>query len=221
MLRHRAAVDSDRTAFIFLTGDDLQESRLTYAQLDQEARAIAVTLAKQNVSGQPVLLIEAPGLRFIAALFGCLYAGAIVVPSYPPSPREGTKAASRFLRIIQDAQPVVVIGSGKSLETAQSIVSAELPCVDLDSLPGQAEDDWIEPKLSQSDVALIQYTSGSTGAPKGVALTHGNFLSNLQVVGKETLVSASSVGVSWLPPYHDLGLFLLCSLFMPDLNSCI
>jgi acyl-CoA synthetase (AMP-forming)/AMP-acid ligase II len=78
MLRHRAAVDSERTAFVFLTGDDLQEARLTYGQLDREARSIAVALAKHNVSGQPVLLIEAPGLRFMAALFGCLYAGAVV-----------------------------------------------------------------------------------------------------------------------------------------------
>jgi acyl-CoA synthetase (AMP-forming)/AMP-acid ligase II/acyl carrier protein len=210
MLRHRAAADPERTAFVFLTGDDLHESRLTYAQLDREARSIAITLSNHNVSGQPVLLIEAPGLRFMAAIFGCLYAGAIVVPSYPPGPRENAKPSSRFLRVVQDAQPAVVIGSGKSLETAQSIVFSELPCIDLDSLPGQAEDDWIEPKLSQSDVALIQYTSGSTGAPKGVALTHGNFLNNLQVFGKETLVSASSVGVSWLPPYHDLGLF--CTL---------
>ncbi len=210
MLRHRAAVDPERTAFVFLTGDDLQESRLTYAQLDQEARAIAVALAKCNVSGQPVLLLEPPGLRFMAALFGCLYAGRIVVPSYPPGPREGTKSSSRFLRVVQDAQPAVVIGSGKSLETAQrtaqSIVSAELPCVDLDSLTGQAEDDWTEPKLSHSDVALIQYTSGSTGAPKGVTLTHGNFLTNLQAIAIATGVSASSVGVSWLPPYHDMGL---------------
>ena len=206
MLRHRAAVGSERTAFVFLTGDDLQESRLTYAQLDQEARAIAVTLAKHNVSRQPVLLLEPPGLRFMAALFGCLYAGRIVVPSYPPGPKEGTKSASRFLRVVQDAQPAVVIGSGKSLETAQSIVSAELACVDLDSLTGQAEDDWTEPKLSHSDVALIQYTSGSTGAPKGVTLTHGNFLTNLQSIAIATDVSERSVGVSWLPPYHDMGL---------------
>ena len=206
MLRHRAAVDSDQTAFIFLTGDDLQESRLTYAQLDQEARAIAVTLAKHNVSRQPVLLLEPPGLRFMAALFGCLYAGRIVVPSYPPGLKEGTKSSSRFLRVVQDAQPAVVIGSGKSLETAQSIVSAELACVDLDCLTGQAEDDWTEPKLSHSDVALIQYTSGSTGAPKGVTLTHGNFLTNLQAIAIATDVSERSVGVSWLPPYHDMGL---------------
>ena len=206
MLRHRAAVDSDRTAFIFLTGYDLQESRLTYAQLDQKARAIAVTLAKHNVSRQPVLLLEPPGLRFMAALFGCLYAGRIVVPSYPPGLKEGTKSSSRFLRVVQDAQPAVVIGSGKSLETAQSIVSAELACVDLDCLTGQAEDDWTEPKLSHSDVALIQYTSGSTGAPKGVTLTHGNFLTNLQAIAIATHVSERSVGVSWLPPYHDMGL---------------
>ena len=131
MLRHRAAVDSDRTAFIFLTGDDLQEACLTYAQLDQEARSIAVALAKRNVLGQPVLLLEPPGLRFMAALFGCLYAGAIVVPSYPPGPREGSKSASRFLRVVRDARPVVVIGSGKSLETARGMVAAELPCIDL------------------------------------------------------------------------------------------
>jgi len=206
MLRHRAAVDPERTAFVFLAGDELQESRFTYGQLDQEARAIAIALAKHNVSGQPVLLLEPPGLRFMAALFGCLYAGAIVVPSYPPAPRESTKTSSRFLRVVQDAQPAVFIGSGKSLETAQRIVSEGMPCVDLDSLSGQAQDDWTEPKLSQSDVALVQYTSGSTGAPKGVTLTHGNFLTNLRTIAIATGVAKNSVGVIWLPPYHDMGL---------------
>jgi len=206
MLRHRAAVDPERTAFVFLTGDDLQESRLTYGQLDREARSIALSLTKHNISGQPVLLVEPPGLSFMAALFGSLYAGAIVVPSYPPSPRGKSKSASRFLRIIRDAQPAVVIGSGRPLETARCMVAAELPCVDLDSLPGQAEDDWTEPKLSRSDIALIQYTSGSTGAPKGVTLSHGNFLANLQSIAIATGVSESSVGASWLPPYHDMGL---------------
>ena len=168
VLRHRVETDPDRTAFVFLTGDALHESRLTYAQLDQEARAVACALAKHQVNRRPVLLIEPPGLRFISTLFGCLYAGVIVVPSYPPAPRESTKTSSRFLRVVRDARPVVVIGSGKSLETARSMVAAELPCIDLDSQTGQAEDDWTEPKLSQPDIALIQYTSGSTGAPKGL-----------------------------------------------------
>ena len=206
MLRHRAAVDSDRAAFVFLTGDDLQEARLTYGQLDREARSIAITLANHNVSGQPVLLMEPPGLRFMAALFGCLYAGVIVVPSYPPSPKEGTKSSRRFLQVVRDAKPALVIGSGKSLETANCLLGAELPFVDLDSPTAQVADDWVEPKLSQSDVALIQYTSGSTDAPKGVTLTHGNFLNNLQANSIGTGVSASSVGINWLPPYHDMGL---------------
>jgi len=206
MLRHRAAVDPERTSFIFLKGNDLQESRLTYRQLDREARAIAITLANHNVSSQPVLLMEPPGLRFMAALFGCLYAGGIVVPSYPPSPKEGTKSSRRFLQVVRDAKPALVIGSGKSLETANRLVGAELPFVDLDSPTAQVADDWVEPKLSQSDVALIQYTSGSTDAPKGVTLTHGNFLNNLQANSIGTGVSASSVGINWLPPYHDMGL---------------
>ena len=213
MLRHRAAVNPEQIAFVFLIGDDLRESRLTYSQLDQEARAIAVALGKRDVYRQPVLLIEPPGLRFIAALFGGLYAGAIVVPSYPPGSRENTKSGSRFKQVIRDAEPAVVIGSGKSLETAQSIVSAELPCIDLDSLTGQAEDDWIEPKQSQSDITLIQYTSGSTSHPKGVMLTHENLLANLQTISMTTGTSVSSVGVCWVPPYHDMG--LISCIFLP------
>ena len=206
MLRHRAAADTEQTAFVFLVGDCLQESRLTYGQLDREARAVAVGLAKCNVLGQPVLLLEPPGLRFMAALFGCLYAGAIVVPCYPPASRERAKTSSRFLRVIQDVQPAVVIGSSKSLETAKGLIETELSFLDLGFLTAQAGDDWVEPELSQSDIALIQYTSGSTSAPKGVTLSHGNFLTNLQAIAIATDVSASSVGVSWLPPYHDMGL---------------
>ena len=206
VLRHRVEADPDRTAFVFLTGDALHESRLTYAQLDQEARAVACALAKHQVNRRPVLLIEPPGLRFISTLFGCFYAGVIVVPSYPPSPKEGTKSSRRFLQVVRDAKPALVIGSGKSLETANCLLGAELPFVDLDSPTAQVADDWVEPKMSQSDVALIQYTSGSTDAPKGVTLTHGNFLNNLQANSIGTGVSASSVGINWLPPYHDMGL---------------
>ena len=206
MLRHRATVDPDRVAFIFLTGNDLQESRLTYEQLDREARAIAATLSKYNVVGQPVLLLEPPGLRFMATLFGCFYAGAIVVPNYPPAPRETSKTSIRFLRIVEDARPTVLVGSGKSLATAERMAPQGIPCLDLDSIDHDGEGDWTEPELSDTDVALVQYTSGSTGSPKGVILTHRNFLTNLKTIATATRVSEDSVGISWLPPYHDMGL---------------
>jgi len=213
VLRHRVETDPDRTAFVFLTGDALHESRLTYAQLDQEARAVACALAKHQVNRRPVLLIEPPGLRFITTLFGCLYAGAIVVPSYPPAPRESTKTSSRFLRVILDTEPAVIVGSGKSLETAKSMVSINLQCVDLDSLTGQVEDDWAEPQLSQSDIALVQYTSGSTSNPKGVVLTHNNILSNISIIADNLQNTQDTVAVSWLPPYHDMG--LISCIFLP------
>ena len=206
MLRHRATVDPDRVAFIFLTGNDLQESRLTYEQLDREARAIAATLSKYNVVGQPVLLLEPPGLRFMATLFGCFYAGAIVVPNYPPAPRETSKTSIRFLRIVEDARPTVLVGSGKSLATAERMAPQGIPCLDLDSIDHDGEGDWTEPELSDTDVALVHYTSGSTGSPKGVILTHRNFLTNLKTIATATRVSEDSVGISWLPPYHDMGL---------------
>ena len=206
MLRHRATVDPDRVAFIFLTGNDLQESRLTYEQLDREARAIAATLSKYNVVGQPVLLLEPPGLRFMATLFGCFYAGAIVVPNYPPAPRETSKTSTRFLRIVEDARPTVLVGSGKSLATAERMAPQGIPCLDLDSIDHDGEGDWTEPELSDTDVALVQYTSGSTGSPKGVILTHRNFLTNLKTIATATRVSEDSVGINWLPPYHDMGL---------------
>ncbi|MDG2486578.1 MAG: AMP-binding protein [Roseibacillus sp.] len=212
MLRHRASVDPDKTAFIYLAGDDLDESRLTYGELDREARSIAANLSEHDVVGRPVILLEAPGLQFMAALFGCLYAGAIVVPNYPPAGKETSKASSRFLRIAHDARPSALVGSGKTLAIAKNWAAKEIPCIDLDSIERDRDGDWIEPELTRSALALIQYTSGSTGSPKGVTLTHGNFLANLRIIARATGVSRDSVGVSWLPPYHDMG---LTSILLP------
>ena len=206
MLRHRASVDPDRTAFIYLAGDDLEETRVTYGELDREARSIAVNLSEHDVVGRPVILLEAPGLQFMAALFGCLYAGAIVVPNYPPAGKETSKASRRFLSIAHDARPSALVGSGKTLAIAKNWAAKKIPCIDLDAIARDTDEDWIKPELTRSTLALIQYTSGSTGSPKGVTLTHGNFLANLRIIARATGVSRDSVGVSWLPPYHDMGL---------------
>ena len=206
MLRHRASADPDRTAFIYLAGDDLDETRVTYGELDREARSIAVNLSEHDVVGRPVILLEAPGLQFMAALFGCLYAGAIVVPNYPPAGKETSKASRRFLSIAHDARPSALVGSGKTLAIAKNWAAKKIPCIDLDAIARDKDEDWIKPELTRSTLALIQYTSGSTGSPKGVTLTHGNFLANLGIIVRATGLSRDSVAVSWLPPYHDMGL---------------
>src|SRR5215207_5684956 len=112
-LRDRAARTPDRTAYVFLAEGEEEQDRLTYAGLDARARAIAAALSRSVGPGERALLLYPPGLDFVAAFFGCLYAGVIAVPAYPPrSPR----MMPRLLAIVADAEPAVALAAGTSLQ---------------------------------------------------------------------------------------------------------
>ncbi len=197
----------DRTAYIFLTEGEEEQDRLTYAALDTRARAIAAALGRSVRPGERVLLLYPPGLDFVAAFFGCLYAGVIAVPAYPPrSPR----MMPRLLAILADAQPAVALAAGASLRrvrgwmerTPAAAALSWLATDELESSPAG----WEPPAPDGDAVAFLQYTSGSTSTPKGVMVTHSNLVHNQRVIQDACGHSEESVFVSWLPPYHDLGL---------------
>ncbi len=208
MLRTRAATQPDAQAAAFLDDERDAVERLTYAGLDSKARAIGAALREAGAAGERVLLLYAPGLEFVAAFFGCLYAGAVAVPAYPPRPR----SLGRLRAMVDDARPVVILSTTdvQSLvvdSLAEEPAIAALPWVISDTLDAAAlAQQWTEPDLRAGDLAFLQYTSGSTATPRGVMVSHRNLLANSALIQTAFGMTPDSIGLSWLPLYHDMGL---------------
>ena len=216
ILRSRALEQPSQRAYTFLVDGESEEVHLTYAELDQQARVIAARLQQMGITGERALLLYPPGLDFITAFFGCLYAGVVAVPSYPPRRK---RASPRLEAIVQDAQPAVVLSDATiradmthnpkpALMGLEWLVTDQTACpLGISHQLGEEEAAlWQMPTLSSESLAFLQYTSGSTATPKGVMLTHGNLLHNFAIIQQGFEVTPNSVGVIWLPPYHDMGL---------------
>ncbi|GHO70185.1 hypothetical protein KSC_090770 [Ktedonobacter sp. SOSP1-52] len=209
LLRERAFSHPERRVYTFLADGEKEEAHLTYAELDYQARAIASLLQASRASGQPVLLLYQPGLAYLAAFFGCLYAGAIAVPAYPPRLNHNLE---RLEAIVSDAQPVLALSS-KTVATAamrqQFTAFSHLGNLHIevtDTLPENMADQWREPDVNGDTLAFLQYTSGSTGKPKGVMVSHQNLLYNHRMLQESLQHPVDAPFVSWLPLFHDMGL---------------
>jgi acyl-CoA synthetase (AMP-forming)/AMP-acid ligase II len=208
LLRWRALHQAQRQAFIFLEHGEEDRERWTYADLDRKARTIAAQLQGMGAAGQRILLLYQPGLDFIAAFFGCLYAGSIAIPAPPP---RFNKASSRLYSIIGDACPMAALTTSTLLpvirrHTMEIPEASGMSCLATDSLPEDLARRWREPSLDSDTLAFFQYTSGSTSTPKGLMISHSNIMCNCEQVERELRHSDESVIVSWLPHFHDMGL---------------
>jgi acyl-CoA synthetase (AMP-forming)/AMP-acid ligase II/acyl carrier protein len=210
LLRWRAAATPDRLAYTFLSDGEQQEVLVSYGELDRRARAIAAWLCQHGSAGERALLLYPPGLDYIAAFFGCLYAGIVAVPAFPPRPN---RPMPRLEGMVADAGVTLALASSDILENlerrfAHAPYLRRLRWLDTDRVPAGIEDAWREPSISKSSLAFLQYTSGSTSTPKGVMLSHGNLLHNLALINRAfgTPSSSECRCVFWLPPYHDMGL---------------
>ncbi|HZI17116.1 MAG TPA: condensation domain-containing protein, partial [Pyrinomonadaceae bacterium] len=209
LLRARAQAAPDRLAYTFLSDGDAEEEHLTYGQLDARARAVAAWLRRDGARGQRVLLLYSPGLEYNAAFWGCLYAGAVAVPAYPP---RLNRSLLRLRSIAADAR------AGAALTTPAILARLEQLCEQAPELralrwgaapearDGDGREEWEMPDVSAETLAFLQYTSGSTAAPKGVMVTHGNLLHNEELIRRAFGQTEDSVVVGWLPVYHDMGL---------------
>ncbi|MEZ6090551.1 MAG: AMP-binding protein [Pirellulaceae bacterium] len=175
---------ADRIAFTMILDQDWNDIELSYRELDCRARAIAARLQSLDAPGQPVLIVHDPGMDYVASLFGCMYAGAIAVPVYPPSMLKLQHTLGRLQAIIQNAGARVMLSSreiiGDALSPLWNLDASAAIAVDELSLSEAV--DWRETSPSPRDLALLQYTSGSTGVPRGVALTHANLMHNLRAL---------------------------------------
>jgi acyl-CoA synthetase (AMP-forming)/AMP-acid ligase II len=208
VLRARAEETPERNAFGFW-GEGRVDAWLTYGELDRRARAIAARLQSCVGHGGRALLLFPPGFDYESAFFGCLYANVIAIPAYPPEPARLDRTLPRLQAIITDAQPTVVLTTAALLAFVDPVLqlAPELGSLEWIATDGlDCEDAWIEPTVGPGDVAFVQYTSGSTGVPKGVTLTHGNLLSNSHAIQRAAGFSMETRMVAWVPPYHDMGL---------------
>jgi len=206
----RARSSSDALAYVFLAdGTSASEQRWTFADTARRSRAFAAHLADRGIhAGSRVVLATNPGLDYIAALFGIMMLGAIPVPCFPPL---RTKELDRFHAITVDCSPDGIVIDAMYSQQIDALHDLLTP-FDLDPTVTYAEDvgadargvDAVSP--AAEDLALIQYTSGSTGSPRGVCLTHDNLVSNCQALDRSMGRDPDRVGLSWLPPYHDMGL---------------
>lgn len=208
LARYRAHHQPAERAYVYLKDGELETEILTYGELDQCARAIAARLQQQFAPGSRVVLAYAPGLDFIAAFFGCLYAGLVAVPVYPPN-REND--LERFAKVVSDAACAGVCTHAARVESVYAALAAApalqgLTCLTTDGIDPAHAGQWRDPVLGPDTLAFLQYTSGSTGTPKGVMVNHANLLHNQQLIKRAFHHTQRSVVVSWLPLYHDMGL---------------
>jgi acyl-CoA synthetase (AMP-forming)/AMP-acid ligase II len=208
ILQQRAVSQGEKTAYIFLKDGENQEVRLSYQELDFKAKAIALQLQQLVAQGSRALLVYpyGAGLEFITAFFGCLYGGIVAVPCHPPKNRLTTLEVQSRL---ESADAEVILTNTGSFNKLNLLLSewgkSTLHCLDTDKI------EWLEknrttPEIRADTLAFLQYTSGSTGEPKGVMVTHGCLLQNQEMLKQSFGHTADLVGVSWLPLFHDMGL---------------
>ena len=208
LLQHRAEHQRDDTAFRFLLDGESQDECISYAELDRQSRAIGAWLQSMNMGGQRALLLYPAGLDFIRAFFGCMYAGVVAVPAYPP---RRNRKLSRIEMIVKDAQAQLALTTETLLGQVQGVLSEtpelqKITWLTIDQTPSGMDAKWNEPDVHADSLAFLQYTSGSTGDPKGVMLSHANLIHNAALIAYAFELTRTTYTLFWLPVYHDMGL---------------
>lgn len=221
VLEHWADRRSANPAFIFSDFESIEE-KITYAELWEQARALAGYMQDRCRirAGDRVLLVYPPGLDFVVGFFACLAAGAIAVPAFPP---RRNRKASRIRSIVVDANARWALSTTAVVDQLQGdrehddLIGVQLLATDDFSRRDLAK--WRRPKINGETLAVLQYTSGSTGSPKGVMLSHRNLVANSELIHQGFEPQADTVGCSWLPTYHDMG--LVGGVMMPLYIGCV
>jgi acyl-CoA synthetase (AMP-forming)/AMP-acid ligase II len=220
LLRHRAAEQPDDRAYIFLSDQGSEEAALSFAELDRQAAAVAARLLQDGQAGDRALLLFGPGLAFITAYFGCLGAGIIPVPMMLPRRNSSLDSSAP---IIADCTPRFAITNSRLSSARPDVIDrfrqSGMEWIVTDRLEQVTSEPGRLPGPGRDEIAFLQYTSGSTSDPKGVMVTHGNLIDNLEMIRQTLSNTRRSTYVSWVPLYHDMGLILnvLQSLYLGSL----
>ena len=208
ILRKRSELHPDRLAYVYLVDGERDELHLTFGDLERRARGIAARLQDLGPAGERALLLAPPGLEYLTSFFGCLLAGVIPVPLYPPRLNQ---SLARIRAVARDAAPAYVMVTEDVAARADRILPeapeiAERSWLVVDRIPPAASEGWRAPAIDADSIALLQYTSGSTGAPRGVMVRHQNLVHNARALALRFEHDETSCIVSWLPLHHDMGL---------------
>lgn len=208
LLRSRSQLEPDQLAYKFLVDGETDEIDLNYGELDQQARVIGAYLQKQVAHGDRVLLLFPAGLEFIAAFFGCLYAGVIAVPVYPP---RTDRPLDLIEAIANDADAKIALTTTSLFSTIEARLAnhsrlKSMHWISTDNITGVSSESWVQPEITDDSLAFLQYTSGSTSTPKGVMVSHRNILYNQRLLQQVFEHTEQTKIVIWLPLSHDMGL---------------
>lgn len=227
LLRWRAQAHPERLLFTFLENGETEDRKVTFRELDRQARIVAAQLHTRLEAGERALLLYPPGIDYIIGFMGCLYAGVIAVPAYPPDPARLGRTLPRLQAIAADAEASLILSIRPILQMAQFLFSqapdlAGLPQLATDTLHDELAnalaDVWEPADNNIETIAFLQYTSGSTRTPKGVMLSHENLLHNAARTAEMMEITSESRIISWLPPYHDMG--LIGMILQPIYRGC-
>jgi acyl-CoA synthetase (AMP-forming)/AMP-acid ligase II len=210
VLAARAAEHGERNLFTYVE-DDTPRRSMTYAAVHRAACSIAASLSAVARRGERAVLIFPVGADFAPTFFGCLYAGLVAVPVYPPDPSRLARTLPKLRAIVKDAGVTVALTTQALLAFADVLFEhapelRALRWIAVDALPEELGAAWVTPPIGGETLAFLQYTSGSTGAPKGVMVTHANLVENERHVRRAFHHTEGFVMAGWLPTYHDMGL---------------
>lgn len=194
-------------AYRFLGDGEAENTAVTFGELHRRALAVATRLRWSNACGERAILLYPQGIEFIVAFLGCLYAGVVAVPVSVPSRKRGSEV---LRKVALDARASWLLSTGDLLEQLSrdlptGLSTGALSYLDTEAC-GQADVSGALPAIQADDIALLQYTSGSTGSPRGVAVTHGNLIHNQRQIQDSFGYEEGACTVSWLPMFHDMGL---------------
>ncbi len=214
ILRAHARRQPEKIAFRYLRDGEVDgpTDAWDFATVDRRARAVAEHLRGLTRPDDRVLLVFPPGLDFVQAFLGCLYAGLIAVPAYPPNPARLERTLPRFQSVVKACGATIALTSSDMVEATGMLAMfapdlGSLRWFGVDSIPDELADAWTRPAgLSGDTTAFLQFTSGSTGDPKGVVIRQRHLLANEEMMRKAARSTSETVLVNWVPFYHDLGL---------------
>ena len=208
-MQEHALQKPDEIAFRYINSIDDDGETLSYLELYNESRAVANFIKGIAEPGSCILLFFPPGIEYVKAFYGCLMAGMIAVPLYPP--RKNAKS-NRVVKVVESCGTTVALTTVSELEgvseawSVQNTEGHHLDFYSLENVKYSGKENLDEYQVSGDDVAFLQYTSGSTGAPKGVTITHNNIIANLEHLSLMSGGCPEDIFVNWLPLFHDLGL---------------